>query len=837
MYKTALLIGLAVSVLFAVTGNSELLRRFEHVGYDLSVALSLKRPASNKVVVVAIDDKAIEHYGAWPWNRDILAAAQRRINEGGPGVVGYTLSFEAPHNERGLQIMGEFRDENLELMNRTLVRRFQQAVNRLDSDHQLAAAFRGSPVVLGLPYRHGRAPEENPVPERLEPHTLTDAPPPGFEGGLASWPAMFRPPAARPVARFYLPTEKIGGEAAGWAGGEDYLSNVHGSRALPLILPVGERYLPSLPLLVTALLEGRSLRDIELVEGEGVRLGTHRIPTDNAGRVYPYFYKPTGAGEPFRMYSIRDVLEREVPYSAFKDKAVLVGLTAPRFSELHPTPLGEPMAPVELLGHAVSSLLQNDLYRITGWSNALRYAGIALVALYLMLLLPRLGNATGLAVSVLVAVLLLNVEVIVMLTRSVWAPMMLSVATLIGGHILIAANRAMYARVHSYKEALTESNLQLGQTLQSQGRLDQAFAKYRHCVAGEEVLAALYGLGEDYERKRQFKKAAEVFGYIAARRRRYRDVETRIRKNEQLDKTLVLGGDNRGTATQTLILTGDDIQKPVLGRYEVEKELGRGAMGMVYLGRDPKIGRTVAIKTMSFAQEFDEEDAEEIKQRFQREAKTAGRLNHPNIVTIYDVGEEQDLSYIAMDYLEGEPLSKATRDGQLLPATTVLDIAAQVADALHYAHGEAVVHRDIKPENIIYNDKTGKATVTDFGVACLTNASTTKTGVVLGSPSYMSPEQLSGKKLDGRSDLFSLGVTLFQLLTGKLPFTADTLSSLMYKIANDKHPDIRKIRGDLPQCVATIVNRALQKNAEKRYADGNQMAAAIRRCKKNWDSN
>jgi serine/threonine-protein kinase len=389
--------------------------------------------------------------------------------------------------------------------------------------------------------------------------------------------------------------------------------------------------------------------------------------------------------------------------------------------------------------------------------------------------------------------------------------------------------------VHRYKEALTESNLQLGEALQTQGQLDQAFTKYRHCVITKEVLSTLYSLGEDYERKRQFNKAAEVFRYINVRRRRYRDVEKRIQKNEQLANVIVLGNNKRSTSTQTLILSTDGIQKPVLGRYQIEKELGRGAMGMVYLGRDPKIGRTVAIKTMSFMDEFDEDEIEDVKQRFQREANTAGRLKHPNIVTIYDIGEEQDLSYIAMDYLEGKNLASFIKDDKLLAPEKVLDIAEQVAKALHYAHEQNVVHRDIKPENIIYNEKTGKPTLTDFGVACLTNASTTKTGVVLGSPSYMSPEQLAGKKIDGRSDLFSLGVALFQMLCGKLPFTADTLSALMYKIANDRHPDIRKIRGELKPCISTLLNRVLQKDPNKRFQTGNQMAEALQKCREKYN--
>jgi len=259
-------------------------------------------------------------------------------------------------------------------------------------------------------------------------------------------------------------------------------------------------------------------------------------------------------------------------------------------------------------------------------------------------------------------------------------------------------------------------------------------------------------------------------------------------------------------------------------------------MGMVYLGHDPKIGRTVAIKTLMLSQEFEGDKLVEVKERFFREAETAGRLNHPNIVTIFDVGEDQDMSYIAMDYLKGIDLLGYSKQDTLLPAMEVMNVIMKVADALDYAHLQKVVHRDIKPANIIYDKDTGVLKVTDFGVACLTDTSKTKTGTILGSPSYMSPEQLAGKRVDGRSDLFSLGVTMYQLLTGELPFVGESLASLMYKIANEKHPDIRMFNPELPACVAKIINKALHKDIERRFQSGEQMLSALRRCKGRFDA-
>ncbi|WP_372983157.1 serine/threonine protein kinase [Marinobacter sediminum] len=309
----------------------------------------------------------------------------------------------------------------------------------------------------------------------------------------------------------------------------------------------------------------------------------------------------------------------------------------------------------------------------------------------------------------------------------------------------------------------------------------------------------------------------------------YKDLRQRVKRSQNLEETLVLGrGGVRGVPN--LLSTEGDVQKPMLGRYEIEKEIGKGAMGVVYLGRDPKINRVVAIKTIPLSEEFEDEDLSEAKERFFREAETAGRLNHPNIVTIFDVGEEHDLAYIAMEFLEGDHLNRNTKADNLLPATEVLDIIARTADALHYAHKQNIVHRDIKPANIMYEPVSKSIKVTDFGIARITDSSKTKTGIVLGTPSYMSPEQLGGKQVDGRSDLFSLGVTCYQLLSGQLPFQADSMGSLMFKIANEAPTPLDLVRPDLPSCLNTVISKMLTKDPDQRFQTGEELANELRRC-------
>jgi serine/threonine-protein kinase len=370
----------------------------------------------------------------------------------------------------------------------------------------------------------------------------------------------------------------------------------------------------------------------------------------------------------------------------------------------------------------------------------------------------------------------------------------------------------------------------LGATLQTQGQLDGAFAQFRKCPADDVVLEQLYQLGLDYESARKFAKAVSVYEYMAAFRSGYRD----IRERRTRLKSLMVGprpASGTSPAKKTVLLDASSIERPTLAHYRLEQELGKGAMAVVYLALDLNLGRHVALKTLSLNDEFEGEELEDAEQRFAREAEASARLSHPNIVTIYEAGKDHDLAYIAMDYVEGESLESFTDDEALLPVREVLEIGAQVAEALDYAHENQIVHRDVKPSNIIYVRDSGTVKVTDFGIAHLTNDSQTRTGAVLGTPSYMSPEQAAGQRVDGRTDLFSLGVTIYQLLTGRLPFVGDSLANLIYRIATEKPQGIRKLRPGLNSSLSRVVNRALQKDPEKRFSSGKMMAEALLKCR------
>ena len=326
-----------------------------------------------------------------------------------------------------------------------------------------------------------------------------------------------------------------------------------------------------------------------------------------------------------------------------------------------------------------------------------------------------------------------------------------------------------------------------------------------------------------FERDQRFDDARDVYEHMADIDPQWRDVKVRLMRARGLAQNA------RANAWGTVPPRPmPQVSQQQLGKYLVDREIGRGAMGAVYLGYDPATDSRVALKTMALAQEFSGSDLVDARSRFLREAEMAGRLEHPDIVRTLDAGEVDGLAFIAMELVGGAETSSFTAKDTLLPIDTVLAIGARVADALAYAHSRGVTHRDIKPANIMVDLAKGAVKVMDFGVARVADAARTRTGVVLGTPTFMSPEQLSGQTIDGRSDLYSLGVTLFQLLTGELPYRNDSMAALMRAIAQDEAPNVCALRPDLPPPLGDVVALALQKHPGTRYADGHQMAEDLR---------
>jgi serine/threonine-protein kinase len=413
-------------------------------------------------------------------------------------------------------------------------------------------------------------------------------------------------------------------------------------------------------------------------------------------------------------------------------------------------------------------------------------------------------------------------SVILFVANGIWLKVLAPVILSLIGYSLASRRRHLSEK----QDENVELNKSLGLALQGQGMLDMAFEKFLKCpIEDQAVQKLMYNLGLDFERKRMTSKALSVYRHIL-KAGAFKDVKERLSKLISLESTLSMSA--AAAKKETTFLLQNGAAKPTLGRYEILQELGQGAMGTVYLGRDPSINREVAVKTVAYA-DIAADELSDVKARFFREAEAAGKLSHPNIVTIYDMGEDHDMAYIAMELLKGNELTHYCRKGNLLPVKRVLKLVGAVAEALGYAHSQEVVHRDIKPANIILVEDD-QVKVADFGIARVMSSSNTQTGVIFGTPNYMSPEQVAGKKVDGRSDLFSLGVVFYELLTGEKPFKGDSMTALLYAVSNTEYVPLKEVAPKTPPGCVEIVEKLLAKGVSKRYQTAAPVIKDIQVC-------
>ncbi|HEX7030266.1 MAG TPA: serine/threonine-protein kinase [Gammaproteobacteria bacterium] len=818
---------LVFGVALALLAASGFFETVEDGAYAAGMRLSAPRRASERFAVVTIDAEAAREAGEWPWPGPRLAELVNRIHAAGARAIAWMLPPDretSPAVTATLERLAGQLPENSDAQ-ATLVELRQ----RLDSNAALASAFSaGGRVLLGVPAsERGGDPATARIlmPLQLR-HVVAD------DNDIAL-PAGFRPPEFPPLEivrqGFEAPEPPVfepGPLAAELPAAVTGTGLVPPNDAVwrqPLVWRVNGAYLPSLPLLMAAAAQELGAADLLVVKGQGIALGENWLPTGTKLEALPYFYPASGSGAVTRIDATA-VLGEGFDATRLRDRVVLIGLA--NGTTLH-TPV-DAVSPAVGVAQTAASLYSGDVYHRPAWGGWLLLALWLAIAAWLLAAVPRLGTRNALIGTAMFALLLVILELGLLISQSLWLPLMTPVIALALGHLVLHGHGWLHARRAAQAQAVSNAYLALGEALRAAGQLDRAFDALQNCLPDDTVERQLHDLGLDYERKRHYAKALRVYHRLKSIAPRYPELDMRINRLQALEETSLRS--RRSGPIETVALEDAGNRTPRIGRYDIQRELGRGAMGVVYLGKDSRIGREVAIKTLAFSDEFSGEALDAVKERFYREAEAAGRLSHPNIVTIYDVGEEDDLAYIAMDYLRGEALCMHAKEDNLLPLERVMRIAAHVADALHYAHEQGVVHRDVKPANMVLTKDEHEVKVTDFGVAHLTDASKTKTGTILGSPSFMSPEQVAGRRVDGRSDLWSLGVSMYQLLTGHLPFTGEPLATLMYRIANEDASELRAWRPDIPDNVNAIVTKALTKDPSARYQTGRGMAGAIRQC-------
>lgn len=825
------LIGLVFTLIITVSYFLKVgfFETFEYKFYDLRSKFRQNAKPGSEIMIVAIDDNSIANVGRWPWSRAIIAQLIMEIAKTEPAVIGLNILFSEPDSALGLQEIKTLKTQysNILLKINNLKKRYgikttdvsflntflediSTAEANIDNDTILSdAIFDAGNVVLPMFFLLEEPLGEKPteLPPILSTNSVT--------GRVNS--------AAKQGYLPLLPLDIFAENTRG-IGHVNVVPDPDGTIRKELTLIMHDnKYYPSFALQLARIFLNLNLEDIKIRDDDRIVVGKTVIPTDKNNLMYTLinYNGPFGT---FKYCNAFDVLTNKIPPEAFKNKIVLIGITATGVGDLNVTPLGHSFPGVEITANAIQNIIHNKFIVRPGWAGKVESFVLILCGLFVMLGLPRLKAKWG-AILTTVLLLIIVVTGTYIFIKGYWVKIFYSIILLVLGYILITTKHFLFTekRKELVEAESIETNKMLGLSFQGQGMLDIAFEKFRKCPMDESMKELLYNLGLDFERKRQANKAVAVYEHIKNFDATYKDVSEKAETLKSAGETVTIGAKSKES---TVIISGSK-QKPTLGRYEIEKELGRGAMGIVYLGRDPKINRQVAIKTVIFGDEVDEAQIKDTKERFFREAESAGNLSHPNIIRIFDAGDDADVSYIAMELLDGVDLKEYCTSDKLLPIKDAMEYVAKVAGALDYAQQQGVVHRDIKPANIMLL-KDGSIRVTDFGIARIMATSKTQTGTVLGTPSYMSPEQVAGKKVDGRSDLFSLGVVLYELLTGDKPFKGESIATLIFQITTEQHPSPKIINNKIPDVCVKIIDKALSKDVEKRYQRGDEMATDIR---------
>jgi serine/threonine-protein kinase len=764
------------------------------------------------VVLIEIDEKSTRMIGSWPWPRHLLAEMVTILAQDGAKVIGLDIPLAEKESNQGLKELRSFKEKfhaysfsrKDDGLRPWVLENLKGIEESLDSDRILVERTKQAGNVVFPAFitkgRSGTVTEEN---DRV------------LLKGLVFNEKSFQEYDNRPaIDRISGPFSDLSQSALALGHAGLSLRKGMEGRSHALFISYKGGLLPSFPLQAVMAFLGLNPKQVS-VEESRADIQDFSIPLWQGEMLVDY----RRAANPVPRHSFGDVLQEKKVPSSVNGKIVLIGFNLEETPKI-PTPITSAIPLVELHSKVIQTLLAKKSITRPSFMIGLELAAVWIVGLFAAFFFPRAGRWSRLTGTVGLIVLVLGIGLI-LFSQGVWARTG-SIALFVAALYPALCLSTFFTGEKSSRGSF-EVNRLLGIRLQGQGLLDQALEQFRELPLDQEAGNLLYHLGLEYESRGMNDKA--LIAYTAAQKgAKFRDLDKRIpRLKKLLDAPAALAP--AGAEEDVQAAPEEPVKK--IGRYEVIQELGRGSMGLVYKALDPKLNRLLAIKTIRFSDEFDPDVVEEVRSRFFREAEIAGRLSHPSIVTVYDVGEDQDLTYMAMEYLEGDDLEKFIRKDNLLPLRSVLEVVASVADALDFAHKSGVIHRDIKPANIMLL-KQGGVKVTDFGIAKAVSSSRTRTGVILGTPNYMSPEQIMGQRIDYRTDIFSLGVLFYQTMTGELPFHGDNLSTLLYEITQVKHPPVRELGKKVPRACEQIVDKALAKHPDQRFSSASEIGRLAR---------
>ncbi len=808
------------------------LERLENAYFDFSAG----RHTADEippVALVVIDDKSLQSIGAWPWPRTLVADMIQRLSDTGAQAIGVMLLYSQEELNPGMVEIKNLREINRSKKRQSTKRtaaipdiEFSRAEKRLNHDEQFISAVKSSKNVV-LPFRLLNLATPADESDKLSGMLIVNSLKSSknnivFNKGFTSLSEWLR--QQRQTDDLVYPIREPYKELAGKAGAIGHLNLTVDTdgivRKIPLLMEHKNRLLPSFALQLVLKYKNSNLKKLKIGRngdaGGGLRIGDLDIPTD---RFYRMLFSYNSQASQLKTYSFVDVMNDAVTAKQIENSIVLLGITGGEYARFYRSATGSEISEVEFFGGILANILGPRHLSRPGWALPLEILAVAYFSFFLIFIIPRVNlRLAGFILSIFLVTWVIAGMALFWVNGywiKIFAPIMLTIC----GYGLVGFKSLAYKKRYE----MVEANKTLGLSFQGQGMLDMALERFMQCpVEDQTVKNLLYNLGLDFERKRMANKALAIYEHIR-KAGNFKDLKKRIKKLKTKGGARPVSTTN-GLGGTTLSMDDTDTH-PTLGRYELLSELGRGAMGTVFLGRDPRINREVAVKTLPYT-EIESNELDDVKTRFFREAEAAGRLSHPNIVSIYDAGEEHDMAYIAMELLEGQDLTGHCRSEKLLPLEQVLEIISAVASALEYSHRQGVIHRDIKPSNIMLV-KDNQVKVTDFGIARVIDASQTRTGVALGTPSYMSPEQIAGKKVDGRSDLFSLGIVFYELLTGQKPFAADSITAILYAITHSDYKPVSAAAGKVPPGCVAIVDKLLKKALTKRFGSASHVIKAI----------
>ncbi len=769
---------------------------------------------SHRIVVVEIDDDTIKTYGQpWIWLRRHLAQVVDILNNDGVRLIGINIPLLAEERHLALSetkvLQEKIRTQPFARKNPTtekwLLENLTLFEQKLDVDRRLAESIqKAGNVILLAPGQKGKG-SLGPKGQDLElvsGNVLKRGTVPEIHENVHSLSQVIPP----------LPLFSSKALGIGFSSEATEVTKASPNK-YPMVYSKEALLLPSFPLRL-AIAYHKQRPETVVVEDRNIRLNTFSIPLYRG----ELLIRADGGRRAFKRYSFGNLLESGKPTSSLRGRIVLLGFNTENTRPYLPTE-SQGLSSNQYAAYVLDTILRKTFITRPPFARYIELSVMAVLGVLAILIFPQKRAFNGFLWMAGLGMFILLSGGVLFIFADVWfktAGILCCLFAIYFSTLLWKLGFKPHA-----EDKIAELNRSLGLRLQNRGHLDLALERYKELPLDKDTKELFYNLGRDFEDQGLLSEALAAYEYLAP-----------IDDDTDLARRITELNANSGLASAEPQESAREIYSNVdasirVGPYHLFEELGRGPIGKVYEALDSRNERTLALKTLRLGGTYEENVISSIKEWFFREAKMARRLSHPLMVPVYDFGEEEDLIYLAMELLKGQELSKFTKKENLLPLRKVLNLVGDIAEALDFAHKAGFLHGNLKPSNVILLDED-RLNLTDFGVSRPILSSRTKSGEIIAIPEYMSPEQIMGQMTDSRSDIFSLGILFYQLLTGELPFQEKNLDTLLHRITQEKHPPLSDYNPKVPKVCEQIADKALAKDRQDRFASAGEMVKVIR---------